>query len=75
MEAGSSINLTASAILQNDSFITAFNLDLADSQRLISSGTQVKLEGLGGDILGSTTILGSTKYFNIIWCSINGWSF
>ena len=55
MEADSLTNLTASAILQNDSFITAFNLDLADSQRLISSGKQVKLEGLGGDILGSTT--------------------
>ena len=55
MEAESSTNLVPSAILQNDSFITAFNLDLADSQRLISSGTQVKLEGLDGDIRGSTT--------------------
>ena len=57
MKADSSTNLTASAILQNDPFITAFNLDLADSQRLISSGTQVILEGLSGDIRGSTTYL------------------
>ena len=55
MEADSLTNLIASAILQNDSSITAFNLDLADSQRLISSDRQVKLEGLGGDIRGSTT--------------------
>ena len=55
MEADSSTNLTASAILRNDPFITAFNLDLADSQRLISSGTQVKLEGLDGVVRNSTT--------------------
>ena len=65
MEADSLTNLIASAILQNDSSITAFYLDLADSQRLISSGTQVNLEGLDGDIRGFSTYTFSSSILTL----------